>query len=275
MLKTKTAKLMVLGRSIRVAFLLSLLVGVIPSQTVAQPEGNGAETLRVLSFADPLSRFIHPTDEGGYDGFDFRVLQSFAKSQGVSLEIVRVSSFDDLLPALLRGEGDIAAGSLTITPERSLLVDFSVPYFPVLEWVVANQRSEMLEGPEGLTGKIGSAMQATSLEARMNSLDGVEVLPVASKTEMYEAVVAGRADFTIDETVSALVILPNYPDLKRVLELPALQHYGFAMAPGNDLRLALDQFLTQTVGGESFYKLVLRFLGPAGVEALKRTRIPD
>jgi membrane-bound lytic murein transglycosylase MltF len=37
------------------------------------------------------------------------------------------TSFDDLLPALLQGRGDIAIANLTVTPERREWVDFSAP----------------------------------------------------------------------------------------------------------------------------------------------------
>ena len=228
--------------------------------------------LRVLGRPDAMSPFLFLDEERGVDGFAYQLLRSFARSMGAELEFVRIDHFDDLIPALLRGEGDIAAGALTITNERAAVVDFSVPYFPVLEWIIADQDSPVLESSGDLAGKIGSTVPGTSLEARLKSLEGVAILAVDSREKMYESIIAGEADFTVADMVAAIVALSNYPELKKVLELPGQQHYGFAMAPGNSLVPVLDEFLTATTDGDSYYRLVLRFLGPGGVEAIKSAR---
>ena len=43
---------------------------------------------------------------------------------------------DELLPGLIAGRGDIAAGNLTITPERSKIVDFGSPIHPDISELV-------------------------------------------------------------------------------------------------------------------------------------------
>jgi membrane-bound lytic murein transglycosylase MltF len=43
---------------------------------------------------------------------------------------------DELLPGLIAGRGDIAAGNLTITPERSKIVDFASPTYPDISELV-------------------------------------------------------------------------------------------------------------------------------------------
>ena len=254
--------------------LIGLLIGLLlalPIVALGQTTSEKA-TLRVLGLPDELNRFLFLDENGQVDGFDYRLLQSFAASEGLELEFVTVDPFEDLIPALVRGEGDIAAGSLTITDEREALVDFSAPYFPVMEWILANQSSPPLESLERLAGMTASTVAGTTFKTLLESLEGVNIVEVKTTKEMYEAVRSGAVDFTLDETVSALVVLPDYPEIKMVFEMPTRQSYGFAMAPGSALRPALDRFLDRTAQGESYYRLVLRFLGPAGVEALKRAR---
>ena len=54
--------------------------------------------------------------------------------------------FEELLPALAEGRGDIAVAGLTITPEREELVDFSVPIAKnVREVVVTHKSAESIE----------------------------------------------------------------------------------------------------------------------------------
>ena len=61
---------------------------------------------------------------------------------------------DQLLPALAAGKGDIAAASLTITPERRKLVDFSAAGMSnVNEVVVSGPASPKIASLEDLSGK--------------------------------------------------------------------------------------------------------------------------
>jgi membrane-bound lytic murein transglycosylase MltF len=61
---------------------------------------------------------------------------------------------DRLLPALVKGVGDIAAGNLTITPERKQMVDFSGPHLPgVDEIIVTAPKAPPIQSVDDLAGK--------------------------------------------------------------------------------------------------------------------------
>jgi membrane-bound lytic murein transglycosylase MltF len=60
---------------------------------------------------------------------------------------------DELLPALVDGRGDIAAANLTITPERSETVDFSIPLGSgVSELLVTSGRTPEADSTDDLSG---------------------------------------------------------------------------------------------------------------------------
>jgi membrane-bound lytic murein transglycosylase MltF len=61
---------------------------------------------------------------------------------------------DELLPALVEGKGDVAAANLTITPERSRLVDFVAPVATdVRELVITGPASPPIASLDDLAGK--------------------------------------------------------------------------------------------------------------------------
>ena len=63
-------------------------------------------------------------------------------------------SRDHMLPDLVAGKGDMAAASLTITPERQKLVDFGTPTFKdVSEIVVTGPRSPAIATVDDLAGQ--------------------------------------------------------------------------------------------------------------------------
>lgn len=65
--------------------------------------------------------------EGGFIGFEIDVAQKVADDMGVELELVP-TSWDGIIPALIAEKFDVIIGGMSITPQRNLKVNFSIPY---------------------------------------------------------------------------------------------------------------------------------------------------
>lgn len=65
--------------------------------------------------------------KGAYIGFEVDVATRLAKDFGLKLELVP-TRWSGIIPALLTGKFDMIVGGLSITPERCLKVNFSIPY---------------------------------------------------------------------------------------------------------------------------------------------------
>lgn len=63
---------------------------------------------------------------GGLMGYDIDVAHKIAKDMGVKAEFT-VYPWEDIIPALENDDVDLIAGSMAITPERALRVNFSRP----------------------------------------------------------------------------------------------------------------------------------------------------
>jgi len=79
-------------------------------------------TLTVLAPYNATTYFIYRGEPLGYE---YELLQSFAKDQGLTLKIVVVADPKSLLAILNSGEGDIAANRLVPTPENETDVSFT------------------------------------------------------------------------------------------------------------------------------------------------------
>ena len=66
------------------------------------------------------------TASGELIGFEIELSKSLAKDMGVTPEF-KVYEWDNLIPALQKGEIDIISGGMAITPARALRVEFSRP----------------------------------------------------------------------------------------------------------------------------------------------------
>ncbi|MFM2202115.1 MAG: hypothetical protein RL040_1315, partial [Bacteroidota bacterium] len=81
-------------------------------------------------------------------GFDYEMASAFARSLGLKLEVKLIDDVDKMLELLLRGEADLAASNLTITPTRLNHVSFTKPLYSTRQVLV--QRS--IEGSGGSSG---------------------------------------------------------------------------------------------------------------------------
>ena len=104
-------------------------------------------------------------------GFEYELARAFADSLGVKLK-VKTPDWQDLFKLLRKGEGDFIAASLTITPVREELADFSTGYLNVQQRVIVHQSNYSLDEMEDLNGKTVTVRRGTSYEERLRDLKG-------------------------------------------------------------------------------------------------------
>lgn len=83
----------------------------------------GAMRVGVASFVP----WTMQSKNGEYIGFEIDVARRLAKDLGVELQLVP-TKFAGIIPALLADKFDIIIGSVSVTPERNLKGNFSIPY---------------------------------------------------------------------------------------------------------------------------------------------------
>lgn len=115
-------------------------------------------------------------------GAEYELLKAFEneinehyKTQGKHIRIHVVfipTPRDQLIPRLLEGQGDIAAGILTVTPERLEKVDFGAPFFRgVKEIAVTGPASPELTSVDDLSGKEVFVRKSSSYWTHLESLN--------------------------------------------------------------------------------------------------------
>jgi membrane-bound lytic murein transglycosylase MltF len=131
----------------------------------------------------PFSKTFYFLDQGRQRGLTYDLLKVFEdkinkdlhrKTMRVSVIFIPVNR-DELIPDLLNGIGDIAAGALTITPKRKELVDFSDPF-------IKDVKEILVTGPD--------SPQLT----RLDDLAG-QTIHVRTSSSYYENLVRLNADF--------------------------------------------------------------------------------
>ncbi len=217
---------------------------------------------------NPFIRVKTEIDLQHYEGIDYEVMAGFARSLGVPLEVRPVKpSFAALVPELLAGKGDVIASSFSITPERRAKVEFSTPYFAVHPVVVVRADSAA-RTPADLAGKTAATVRGSSLEERTRALKPGKIDYVDFTRWNYDALDDKEADFTVLDETSTWRLLRFYPALTVAFQLPGIDTYAYAVAPGGDLRAALDRYLDQLRKNGRLAEIVRRFVGDAGAAGL-------
>jgi membrane-bound lytic murein transglycosylase MltF len=129
------------------------------------------------------SRMQYWIDRGRQSGAEYELLKKFEEVLNTKYKLKRKhiaihvhfipTARDELIPALVKGRGDIAAGILTITPERLQQVDFGAPFFrKVAEIVVTGPGSPTLASLDDLAGQKLFVRRSSSYWTHLEALSG-------------------------------------------------------------------------------------------------------
>jgi ABC-type amino acid transport substrate-binding protein len=232
--------------------------------------------LRVL-VVEGSPRFFAIPDEAP-PGLDREILSGFASLQKVRLTVVPVKSWDALIPALVNGEGDIAAGGITVTEGRAKIVAFTSEVFPSREVVVTRKPRKPVTTLETLrterVGTIkGSSMAAALSEARVPPAN-IEDNLISGRME--ESLKGGRITAIVLGIEDAIVAQQADPELELGLFLGSRKSLAFAVRKDTpELLRALDAHILNVRRTPTWNRLVVKYFGTAALEILQRSQGPE
>jgi len=173
-----------------------------------------AGELRVIMASSPHSYYVYRNE---FRGFDYELAREFADRIGVRLRVVPCRTWEEMLTALDRGQGDVIAAGIEITRTRARRVAFSDSYREVQPHLISNRSLAPITALHNLAGKTvdvgrGSAHHEQLEELRNQGVDvAIRVHDNLVEDELIQQVVRGKADFTIANSNIALMIRRYYP----------------------------------------------------------------
>ena len=124
--------------------------------------------IRVLTRNNDTSFFIY---RGHRMGFDYELGKKLAQRLGIRVDMVITQGWNDMVPALLRGEGDAIAAQVTVTEERQAQVRFAQPWGRTHEVVVWKDGAPTIKTPDDLAGKEVYVRGGSTYEATLKLLN--------------------------------------------------------------------------------------------------------
>ena len=171
---------------------------------------------------------------GKYAGYDVDlakyIAQYIVKSRD-RLEIIPVTPSTRLLKAST-GEVDIVISTVTITPQRQEVVNFSIPYDIAGQAILVKSNSS-ISSMSDLTGQNVGVIFGTTAEKNMKQLvPNANLLGFKSYQDAYNALISDHINaITSDDTILSRFALDN-PSVKLLPKRYSREPYGIAFKQG-------------------------------------------
>jgi len=222
-------------------------------------------TLRVLIRNNATCYFEGPQ---GFAGFEYDLVKNFADYLGVKVKCVVTDSFNEMIPALLRGEADLIAAGFTVTENRMRRVAFGPPYMEVQQQVVGRRGGPSPSDVGDLIGQPLWVNAGTSYEERLKELKsqypGLSWLPVSGyeTEEILEMVWRGIIPLTIADSNIVAVNRRYYPQLRIHFAIQEGEQLAWAVHPQhNHLLAAIEHWFAQPSTSVLLQKLKQHYYG--------------
>lgn len=220
-----------------------------------------AETVRFATEGN-LAPFEYVDANGELQGFDVDIAHALCEQMQVTCEVV-AQDWDGLIPGLKVHKFDAIIASMSITPERQRVVDFTQRYYSnVLAFVAP--KADTLDR-DNLKGKVIGAQRAT-ISAQILEDDyasqGVEVKLYDTQDNAYIDLANGRLDALLTDKY------PAYDWLKAAQgqdfefkgdDIDINDRIGIAVRQGDPLKERLNQALQGIIDNGTYAKINAKY----------------
>lgn len=207
--------------------------------TGESPTDSGAASAPLKVALDPtFPPFQSQVGSGQFEGFDIDLINAIAAAEGLTLDMQGLP-FDGIIPALQSGTVDLTISTMTITPERAQVVDFSRPYFKSGQAISVQEANTDINGYDDLNGKRIAVQIGTVGAEKANEAQAATVRTFDNTPLALQELANGNVDAVIGDAPVILYAIKNgsAPGIKVAGELLTEEYYGIA-APKNSPILA-------------------------------------
>ncbi len=249
--------------------------------------------LKVYDYIVETNAFFAPFefyDNRQIVGVDVEIINRVAKKMDKTIEIKNVE-FDVIIDNVADGViADAGAAGLTITPAREKKVNFSIPYYTSVQYVIFRKAAapEIREGHivwESLAGKtLGSQTGSTGymfianeiesgvlagLNVEMKGFDSHQLAADAISAHMIDCAIADElaAQFIVDKNPELMAVPLYYTGENGEPDYPVEESYAIAVnKERTELLEAFNEVLTEMTqkdpkGISQMDRLIIKYMG--------------
>lgn len=181
-----------------------LAIGLLLAAAPAQSE------VRFGIASEPYRPFYSMDADGQWVGWEIDMMNAVCRAMNEKCSIVE-TSWDAIIPGLNAGLFDVIWASMTITDERSKLIDFTDPYYNDPYVVIGQRNGDLDTSPNHLAGKRIGVLDNTIQRKMVEQAYPDAVLEDygGGEEEVRHALSVAQVDYTVDAMISAQPFLAS------------------------------------------------------------------
>lgn len=239
-----------------------LTVAAIQPAAAADLSGVKAAGILRVGTEGTYAPFTYHEASGQLVGFDVEIARAVAAKLGVKAEFLE-GKWDGLIAGLDAGRYDIVVNEVTITEARKAKYDFSEPYIVSKAALIVREDNTVIKDFVDLKG-LKSAHTLTSNYAKLAEGYGADLVGTDGFDQSVALVLDGRADATINDSLSYLDFKKHKPDakVKIVATRSDAEYEGIIFPKGEpDMKAAIDKALADVKADGTYTRISETYFG--------------
>lgn len=196
-------------------------------------------TLRWGADAEGGAPYVFPNPDKPEQliGFEVDLAEAIAAGLGVRAELVQ-NQWDQLVPALERGNFDIILNGLELTADNQQRIAMSRPYYVYAQQIVTRRETEGLTTLQSLKGKTVGVLSGTAAHQLVAEAGGVDARIYPGNVESFRDLKARRIEAAVLDLPIAIHYLKDDAELKMSGDAFAPGYYGIGVRKADVALLA-------------------------------------
>lgn len=247
----------------KIILLLLLLAGGTPSAFAADhlAEIKSRGVLLWGADAEGGAPYVYPDPEKPDQliGFEVDLAAAIAAKLGVKARMVQ-NQWDQLTPALERGNFDIILNGLEITADNQQHIAMSRPYFVYAQQIVTRRSTDGLTQLAHLKGKKVALMSGTVAQRLVEKMGGTDTRIYPGDVECFRDLKAERVEAVVLDLPMALFYAKPDAELKLSGEPFAPGYYGIGVRKEDaTLLVAVNQAIAELASDHTLEKIYRKY----------------
>ena len=186
---------------------------------------------------------------GDYEGFDVDVARYIAKDLLGSERKIKFVSIDsnNRIEAITSGQIDMAIATMSITPQRQYLIDFSIPYYIAGQTAMVREDSDIHSFGDLKRKTIIISLGSTAEKNIRRILPTTKMIGYKSHHEAFQALQEGKGDALSDDDVILAGYMIDNPGYRLIKTRISREPYAIGIKQYDDktLKITLDDIITR------------------------------
>ena len=183
----------------------------------------------IIGIKDNLSPLGFRDRDGNLSGLEIDIARELAKELDIAIELMPLKN-RDRLSALQNNQIDLAIAQITVTTNRSRLVDFSLPYYTDSTIAIAKSGTTFSELKKPVA--IAVLKNSAAIAVIQSQFPKAAIIGANTYADGLDALQSGKVKAFVGDRINLAQWLKDYPDYEMIGQPLAVHSLAIALPRG-------------------------------------------